>query len=264
MYFFYVDEAGSPEGHHEPLLEGETPIFSLSSLCVRENNWRALDRDYLRLKRRFFQKEIGSGIAEYFEIKGSELTRPGNRTNKRAHKFIEQVFGLCGKYSIPLFSIIFIKNPTQPTPRKSLYTMALQYLCERFQAFLEEGIDGEYGILIMDSRMHNVDLEVAQSHLSFIFGHETGRTCDKILEAPMFANSKLTAGLQIIDIMSSCIYTNFYQRNCMFVPSALNYSHMVIYWPHLSALEFKSQKFYDEHPRNGYRVIDYYPKQILI
>lgn len=119
-------------------------------------------------------------------------------------------------------------------------------------------------MMIMDSRMHNVDLKVAQSHLSFIFGHETGRTCDKILEAPMFANSKLTAGLQIIDIMSSCIYTNFYQRNCMFVPGALNYSHMEIYRPDLSALEFKSQKLYDGHSRNGYRVIDFYSRQISV
>jgi len=257
MYFFYVDEAGSPEGHHEPLLEGETPIFSLNALCIRENNWRAFDRNYLTLKKRFFQKEIGNGVAEYFEIKGSELTRPGNRTNIRGHKFIKQAFSLCKKYETSFFSIIFIKNPNQPTPKKSLYTMALQYLCERFQAFLEERIGDENGIIIVDSRMHNIDLEVAQSHLSFVFGHKTGRTCDKILEAPMFANSKLTAGLQVIDIMGSCIYTNFYHRNCMFVPGALDYSHMGVYWPELSSLEFKSQKLYDGHPRNGYRVIDF-------
>lgn len=258
MYFFYVDEAGSPEGHHEPLLAGETPIFTLNSLCITSQNWKDLDRDYLRLKKRFFRKEIGNGPAEYFEIKGSELTRPGSRTNKRAHKFIENVFGLCTKHSATLFSIIFVKDPVTPTSKKSLYTMALQYLCERFQAFLEEGVDSEDGIIIMDSRMHNVDLEVAQSHLSFIFGHATGRTCDKILEAPMFANSKLTAGLQVTDIMGSCIYTNFYQRNCMFVSGALNYSHMAVYWPNLLALQFQSQRLYDGHQRMGYRVIDFY------
>ena len=257
MHFFYIDEAGSPEGHHEPLIDGETPIFTLNALCLKSQEWRELDRDYLRLKRRFFKKEIGDNPAEYFEVKGSELTRPGNRTNKRAHKFIELVFGLCRKYSVTLFSIIFVKNPVEPTSKKSLYTMALQYLCERFQAFLEETEGSENGIIIMDSRMHNIDLDVAQSHLSFIFGHKTGRTCDKILEAPMFANSKLTAGLQIIDIMGSCIYANFYQRNCMFVSSALNYLHMGRYWPDLSALEFQSQRLYDGHHRSGYRVIDF-------
>ena len=73
----------------------------------------------------------------------------------------------------------------------------------------------------------------------------------------MFANSKLTAGLQIIDIMGSSIYANFYQRNCMFVQGALNYSHMGTYWPGLSSLEFQSQRLYDGHRRTGYRVIDF-------
>jgi hypothetical protein len=257
MYLFYVDESGSPERHHEPLLNGETPIFSLNSLCIQEDNWRDLDRDYLKFKKRFFQNEIGNKRPEYYEIKGSELTRPGNRTNRRAHQFIKQVIALCTKYNITLFSVIFIKNPTQPTARQSLYTMALQYLCERFQAFLEERAEKPNGIIIIDSRMRNVDLEVAKSHMSFVFGHKTGKTCDKILEAPMFANSALTVGLQIMDIMGSCVYTNFYYRNCMFIPGALDYAHMIVYWSDLSTLEFKSRELYDGHNRNGYRVIDF-------
>ena len=257
MYFFYIDESGSPEGHHEPLLNGETPIFSLNSLCIRDNTWRDLDREYLKLKNRFFRNEIGSRRPEYFEIKGSELTRPGSRTNKRAHQFIKQVIGLCMKHNATLFSIIFIKDAVQPTSKRSLYAMALQYLCERFQIYLEESPDQTNSILILDSRMHNVDLEVAKSHMSFIFGHDTGKTCDKILEAPMFANSTLTVGLQLVDIVGSFIYSNFYQRNCMFVQRALNYSHMTVYWSDLDLLQFKSKDLYEGHSKNGFRVIDF-------
>lgn len=257
MYFFYIDESGSPEGHHEPLLNGETPIFSLNALCIRDNEWRDLDREYLTLKNRFFRNEIGTKRPEYFEIKGSELTRPGSRTSKRAHQFIKQVITLCKKHNATLFSIIFIKDVVKPTSKRSLYTMALQYLCERFQIFLEESLYQTNSILILDSRMHNVDLEVAQSHMSFIFGHETGKTCDRILEAPMFANSKLTVGLQLVDIVGSCIYGNFYQRNCMFVQGALDYLHMAAYWPDLDSLQFKSKNLYDGHNKNGFRVIDF-------
>lgn len=262
MFFFYVDEAGSPEGHHEPLLSGETPIFTLNSVCINENDWKAFDREYLRRKKRFFSKEIGTGIAEYFEIKGNELTRPGSRENKRGHKFIEQVLQLCKNYNTSLFSITFIKSVSNPTPKTSLYSMALQYLCERFQAFLEENTttENENGVIIIDSRMHNIDLGVAKSHLSFVFGNVTGRTCDKILEAPMFTNSKLTAGLQVVDIVSSCIYTNRYERSRLFIPSILDYSHMEKYWPSLLDLEFRSKEMYGGHPKNGFRVIDFYSK----
>ena len=128
MYFFYVDESGSPEGHHLPLLNGETPIFSLNSLCIRDNNWRDLDREYLKLKNRFFRNEIGARRPEYYEIKGSELTRPGNRTNRRAHQFIKQIISLCAKFNGTLFSIIFIKDAVKPTSKKS-YTAIMREMC---------------------------------------------------------------------------------------------------------------------------------------
>jgi len=136
--------------------------------------------------------------------------------------------------------------------------MALQYLVERFHALLEESEDDENGIMIMDSRMHNLNLEVAKSHLSFIFGHDTGKTFDKIIEAPMFADSRLTVGLQVTDIIGSCIYTNYYYKNSMFFPGATDYSHMDKYWSYLSACQFRSRDLYDGYPRNGYRLIDYH------
>lgn len=258
MYFFYIDESGNPDIHHEPLLNGETPIFTLNSISVRENDWKRLDREYNKLKRRFFSKEIGTKRAEYFEVKGRILTQRHNRNNRRYHAFIKQVLLLCQNYGIWFFSIIFIKNPNSPTDKKSLYTMALQYLVERFHALLEESEEDENGIMIMDSRMHNLNLEVAKSHLSFIFGHDTGKTFDKIIEAPMFADSRLTVGLQVTDIIGSCIYTNYYYKNSMFFPGATDYSHMDKYWSYLSACQFRSRELYDGYPRNGYRLIDYH------
>jgi hypothetical protein len=258
MYFFYVDESGDPEGHHEPLIAGETPIFALNSLCIREEHWRNLDRDYHKLKIRFFAQQIGDREAQYYEVKGNELTGHHNRDNRRDHAFIQQVLILCRKYQGSLFSIIFIKNPTKPTNKKSLYTMALQYLVERFQSFLEENTTNDNGIIVIDSRMHNLNLEVAKSHLSFVFGHNTGKSCDRIIEAPMFADSRLATGLQITDIIGSCIYTNIYHRNSMFISGAIDYSHMEKYWPEIDSLQFKGKMLHDGHARNGIRVIDFH------
>jgi hypothetical protein len=257
MYFFYVDESGNPEGHHEPLLNGETPLFSLNSLVVKEEFWRDLDRDYHKLKKRFFQQQIGTREAQYWEIKGNELTGHHNRDNRRNHAFIEAVLNLCVKYNGKLFSIIFIKNSINPTNKTSLYTMVLQYLVERFQSYLEEPTSNDKGIIIIDSRIHNLNLDVAKSHLSFVFGHNTGKSCDRIIEAPMFADSRLSAGLQITDIVGSCIFTNFYHRNSMFVTGAIDYSHMAMYWEKIDAIQYKGTILLDGHIKNGFRVIDF-------
>jgi hypothetical protein len=119
------------------LVNGETPIFVLSCLAIREDYWKDSDRDYHKLKIRFFAEQIGDREAQYYEVKGNELTGHHNRNNKRDHAFIQQVLNLCEKYRGTLFSLIFLKNPTNPTSKTSLYTMALQYLVERFQSFLE-------------------------------------------------------------------------------------------------------------------------------
>ena len=79
---FYVDEAGSKHRYSIPVHpdKGETAIFCLFALALPLSDWRDFDRDYLRLKRRFFEKEIGESKyrAEHWEIKGNNLCSPHN------------------------------------------------------------------------------------------------------------------------------------------------------------------------------------------
>jgi len=73
MFVFYVDESGSTDKHSEPLRNGETPLFVLACLAFSADHWRIIDREYLRLKVRFFSPEIGNRRPEQYEIKGSNL-----------------------------------------------------------------------------------------------------------------------------------------------------------------------------------------------
>jgi len=163
------------------------------------------------------------------------------------------VLRLCDKYSLPFFSIIIRKDHMAPVNRTSLYTMSLQYLVERFQAFLDESNDN--GLMVVDARVHNIDFQVAKSHLSFVFGNITGKQCDRIIEAPMFTDSRLSAGLQLVDNVSSCIYSTNYYWKCRNIPGAHNYSHMTKYRPYLVSREFHSKFRHNGFLRRGYRYI---------
>ena len=244
-------------GHHDPLRDGETPLFCLTAVCVSEDSWYQLDRDYLSLKLRFFSKEIGTGRPEQWEIKGSELTQPHSTKSRRKQEFLRQVLLLCNQYQTSFFSVVIIKNPGRPISRASMYGMALQYLAERFQSHLEELQVPDTGIMIADSRLRNLDIEVALSHLSFRFGNPQGRLLDKIIEAPLFTHSQLTVGLQLVDIVGSCIYAYHYQKNCSMVGNAVNYSHIAQFWPYVNSRQFKSERLYDGYTRNGFRILDY-------
>jgi hypothetical protein len=121
------------------------------------------------------------------------------------------------------------------------------------------------GVLIVDARTKNLDFLVANSHLSYLFGNPTGREFTALTEAPVFVDSRLSAGVQLADILGSCLYGYYYQKRCSTIPglfnggfpvtpaqlaanpagpwttraTARNYSHMKQYWSRLDALQFR-------------------------
>lgn len=270
MILFYVDDSGDTNPHHEPLLDGETPLFCLSAVALRSTLWRDYDRSLLALKRTFFRTEMNAYVQanpgrrpEHFEVKGRDLVQPSHATDRRRRKFLGRVFALCQRLEARFFSAIWKKSPTNPGNPQGLYTRSLQLLAERFQYYCEE--QNDEGIMVVDSRNRVLDLQVGTSHLSFVFGHLTGRTLTRLTEAPMFADSVLSAGIQIADIIGACIYGYYYHRRCSSVPGlydgsrpvspqalaspppggyqvltpARDYSHCASYWAQLDALQFK-------------------------
>ena len=84
-----------------------------------------------------------------------------------------------------------------------------------------------------------------------------GRTFINILEAPLFADSRLTVGLQVVDIFASTLFTNHYHYYLRGTDGAPNYGHMRKYWSTIDALQYKSRQLVDGHKVFGYRVVDH-------
>ena len=97
--------------------------------------------------------------------------------------------------------------------------------------------------------------------MSYIFGNETGRQFINILEAPLFADSRLTVGLQLVDIFASNLFSNHYYYYVRDVDGAIDYSHMQQYWPMIDSIQFKSRQTINGYQVFGYRVIDQRPKE---
>jgi len=265
MYIFYVDESGSPQRHDDPLKNGQTPVFVLACLAFQSERWRVLDRAYQRLKVQFFGNDLKGKRRELHEIKGTELIGPHNKLSKRRHAFAKRAFQLCQANQARAFAVIIKKSAVDPTPQTSMYTMALQYLVERFQCFLEEtsngmtvgmSRDGCSGVIIADTRLNNLDLNVAVSHLSYIFGHSTGQKCKRIIEAPTFTFSQLSVGLQLTDIFAAFTFGRAYHRHCHAIECGKDYSHLEYFREFADRLEFWSEGEYNNRKIRGYRFID--------
>ncbi len=259
----YVDEAGNPHRHDVPLQDGQTPLFVLGGIALPLSQWRDIDRQYLNLKRNYFSTEMqatNEARPEHWEAKGSDLTQPRNRERARRQAFLHEVLNLVQRYDARLFGIVFLKNPTNPTPAVSIYTAAVQQIAQRFATYVIENAAHDHGIMIMDSRCQTPrggDFQVGTSYLSYIFGHETGRSLTPLVEAPLFADSRLTAGLQIADNLCSIIYGTQYDYHLRGIPAGHDYSHLQQYWPRIRALEFHSRREYDGWIVHGIRTNDH-------
>ncbi len=257
----YIDEAGSPERHHEPLSGGETPLFILAGLALPLGEWRRRDREYLRLKRHFFPDQMGrpSRRDEEVEIKGRDLTSPRQSTSARRQAFNRRAMDFIDRCGGRAFAATFLKSAAAPVSSTSLYTKSLQILVERISLYIAESDSYQNAILICDSRMRGIsglDGEVARSHMSYIFGHATGRTFTNIVEAPLFADSRLTVGLQLADIFAANLYASRFQYYLRGAPGTPDYSHSTAYWPALDRLQFKSTGLVDGFTIYGYRTVD--------
>ncbi len=143
-------------------------------------------------------------------------------------------------------------------PAEAMYCMALQYLAERFNAYLTENPAYEHGILIADERLKRLDFNVAQSYLSCIFGNVDGRSLTRLLEGPLFADSRLTAGLQIADNIGAALFANYCYYYCRDLEGVPDYSHISErYWPKLDAMQFKSRRQYGDYDLFGYGICDH-------
>ncbi len=264
----YLDEAGDSNRHELPLISGKTPLFTLGGCCLRLKDWREFDRRYMHLKIHFFRNEIDKSRkdAANWEIKGKRLTAPRNAESERLKVFGYQVLDLIGEFGGRLFAVTFLKSVKDPMASHAMYSHGLQILAERFDIFLRE--EDSTGLTIIDSRAAHVtpgqglDYRVATSYLSFVFGNVEGQQLKRLIEGPIFADSGLTAGIQMADIVAALVYANQYTYR--FNPDdqngLLSYAHARKFWQPLKALEFASKKKYGGYLKYGFRIVDHRDK----
>lgn len=259
----YIDETGHPDKHDIPLTANgsQSPLFCLAGVAFLLDDWRAIDREYLRQKQRYFKKEITESKQrpEHWEAKA--LCAPRNAGDKRSQAFLVETLDILVRFQAKTFGVTFLKNHKNPTPAETLYTMGLQHLAERFNTYVYEHPGINAGIMVADRRQHRLDLGVGASYLSYIFGHETGKQLTSLQEGPLFAHSNLTACLQIAHTFASVVAGNHYHYYCRSIQGALDYSHLQQYWPRLDDLQFRSKSQYEGRLVYGYKIHDFREEQ---
>ncbi len=237
----FVDESEWPK----PATSGGHTVWA--AVALQPQLSKAFSREIFNLKRKFWR------VSEphEFEIKGRMLLNRRALTSPKKVEFVEEVLSLCKRYQLLAFAVGMrqLEEPmlTGFSPEESRIFRVYHYLLERVEAMMEEGYLDDMAIVLLDSGGIKTDKRRAIAFGNFLYGHEAGKSMQKIVETPFFVTSTLTPGIQIADLFAYALA----QQNLGRKEAKLR----EIY-DRIRELEWRSNRLDIEYPLRGFRFVD--------
>lgn len=198
MFFFYVDESGTPEA-----TDNTSRFFVVCATAFHSSQWLPLYERVENLKKSFFPNKYSRHESE---IKGADLVSKNDVRNKMKRRFTHQLLNIRESFNLPIFIVVIDKNKSrQPCRFNWLYPLCIQYLQISIHSFLEDQGFDHNGILILDQIDPKRSLIHSKEHLTFRFGNPQGKQYRRIVEIPFFINSKYSPGIQMSDLFAMII-----------------------------------------------------------
>ena len=197
MYLLYVDESGDVGIHNSP-----TKYFVLSAIIIHESKWRKT-LDELVIFRKKLRDNKGLKLRE--EIHCTELfNRPKElvriKRNDRLDIIKKCVDWLNHQENIEIFSVVKFKSD----PNEDIFNSAWIQLIHAFEKHLKSKNDLEKGVILSD----NTDGEKLRL-LIREQRHTLNNRIDKIIEDPIFRDSRNSLLHQMNDVIAYCVRQNY-------------------------------------------------------
>lgn len=205
MYFCFVEESGCPG----PLVSSnapEQPVFALCGYMINREKIRQLTYDFLDVKKQY---SPGNAKAQahkldnlLWEIKGKEIRghirKSGRRARRNVQWLLRKIVSMSLVNDIKVVGLVWVKRPGGVFKGRSIYTKSLQMIAECFHRYLVER-DSD-GLILLDSRRQEQNIVTTHSLFTKIY---STNNYNRLIETPVFANSKNHAMLQIADMITS-------------------------------------------------------------
>ena len=198
----FIDISG--DFHAAPKTE---PYIVAAAVTIRQRSIGELTRQIHNFKRDVLNNET-------IEIKSTSFLNKDtlNHPNMRKFAFIDSIFNRCIDHHDCYYAAVIIKNePIKKLfPRERLSRHYI-YLLQRIQeAAVRQRCDR--AIVIIDNSNRRVDKWAAYGFNNYLYRTDGGNNLDRILEVPIFADSEMTMGIQLADLVAGLL-RQFYSRD---------------------------------------------------
>lgn len=206
----FVDESGDTQDLTSNTCVRQ-PVFVLGGIIIDVTELPDLTQDWIHLKQKFFPRLVPKGhpflqwIRE--EIKGADIRRGVRQESRRERRyalgFLDKFVSLIEQNDRKIIGRVWIKGIGTHNYADSVYTYSMQSILTGFQNYLE--LIDDIGIVIADRRSFGLDHKVAYSVFTQKF-KASGDAYNRVIEMPVFGDSRIHAGLQIADMLYSGLF----------------------------------------------------------
>jgi len=199
----FIDESGNPNP------SDQSPFSVLAAISLKEEHSRDFSREIFNLKRIF------KGIADPYdwEIHARDLLS-GRYIPPTTREFMKEVFALCRLFKIVTFASI-MDRPTEAalTPEENPNIHVLyKYLMRRIDCYMHESFPEQRAMFLFDSKDKKSNERLARRFTAFLYKSKAGREYQNILDTPFFVDSRMTPGIQIVDLFAYIINRRFQRK----------------------------------------------------
>lgn len=186
----FIDESGHPHPN-DP-----NRWSVVVACCFSETDSRRVARTIHALKRDVLERER-------MEMKSSKLLNRSIFKNRPERVlFVEEFFSALLNLPIDIFAILIERPSEPPQDDDTFLPIYFRHLVERIHLLAEER--NEMATLLFDGNGENFG-GLSLKFNSYIYRSAQGQEYARITDAPFFVDSKITAGIQIADMVASIL-----------------------------------------------------------
>ncbi|MDI6857345.1 MAG: DUF3800 domain-containing protein [Dehalococcoidia bacterium] len=172
----------------------------LAAVCIDQARSRDLSRQMFNMKKRLTENP------ENFELKGHKLlTRTTFEKRAAKRELVESTFELIRNIDLTLFAIVMERPTVVPLLQPGMLPNQYRYILQRVALLLDAQSHDDMALLIFDGQGPNFGRDLSSAISGFLFKHPEGQSYSRIVETPLFVDSRITPGIQIADMVASCV-----------------------------------------------------------
>jgi len=188
----------------------DNPKTTFGAVTISRERYRDLDKGLFELKQHFFKIERGFDL----ELKGRLLLNERKVTLPKNREFVRQVLGLLKEVGVVVFAVVQdgVQSMQSQTYDLDYLPNLYRQILRRINNYVAANHPDKVTSLVFDAIDDSTNHRIARQIYNYFYLHRWGQGSRNLLFHPFFADSKISAGLELADILSYCVNERYIGR----------------------------------------------------